>query len=112
LLRVQHGAAFDAQIIPLDNKGNLLEQCAAVADILLREGCDRVVILWDEEPGEDPLCWHNEKERVLESMRGARVNPGFFTTTASFRAFCPGPLIQSGQDHPKIRIGLRIQKGQ
>jgi hypothetical protein len=87
LLRVQHGAAFEERIVPLDNKGNLLQECAAVVEILLREGFDRVVILWDEEPGEHPLCWHNEKEHILKSMRGLGLNLRLIHLVCIERAF-------------------------
>src|SRR5438046_1506933 len=37
-------------IVPMDNKQILLQECGTVARRLLDDGCDRVVILWDERP--------------------------------------------------------------
>ena len=34
----------------MDNKKHLLEECATTAAGLLGEVCERVVVLWDEEP--------------------------------------------------------------
>ncbi len=74
LLRDQYQALFEEEIVPMDNKSRVLDDCAAVARNLLAEGFDRVVILWDEEPAwpdqHETLCWHHEKEHLLNSMRG------------------------------------------
>jgi hypothetical protein len=75
LLRQQHGAAFEEDILPMDNKKRLLQEAATAAVDLLQGGCHRVVILWDEEPAwpkkDDPLCWHQERQALLESLKGA-----------------------------------------
>jgi hypothetical protein len=48
-----------------------------VTRLLFDSGCERVVILWDERPpwpkmGE-PLCWANERERILRELQQAGV---------------------------------------
>jgi hypothetical protein len=77
LLREKHGAAFAEDIVPMDNKKRLLEESATAAARLLGDGCDRVVVLWDEEPAwpdkNEPLCWYEERKQVLESLRGAGI---------------------------------------
>jgi len=79
LLREQHKADFVEELVPMDNKERLLEECATVAALQLRTGCDRVVILWDEEPAypdkHKPLCWSHERQRILNSLAGANVQP-------------------------------------
>jgi hypothetical protein len=80
LLRDQHGARFEERFVPMDNKRRLLEEAATVARTLRTEGCDRVVILWDEEPAwpkKRPLCWHTERAQLLASLRGAEVDAQF-----------------------------------
>jgi hypothetical protein len=61
----------------MDNKRNLIQTCGAATANLMRSRCDRVVILWDERPAwprmGDPLCWHNDREDILRSLRLAGV---------------------------------------
>lgn len=77
LLRDNHGASFTEQIVPMDNKKRLLEECAPTVAGLLSDGCNRVVVLWDEEPAwpdkNEPLCWLTERNRMLESLEGAGI---------------------------------------
>ena len=45
----------------LDNKPNLLQECGAAASVLLNQGCERVLIVWDlypawRERGKKPCC--------------------------------------------------------
>ena len=115
LLREQHGAAFEEQIIPMDNKRRLLEEAATAARGLFEDGFDRVVILWDEEPAwpdrHRPLCWHAEREQLLASLRGAGVDPRAVHPVCIERAFeCwlmhDGPLLSrvlSRPTHP-VRV--------
>ena len=70
LLRDNHGAAFTELIQPMDNKERLLEEGATTAARLMDEGCERVVVLWDEE---------------LHPVARARTQTAPATTTAPFR---------------------------
>ncbi len=78
LLREHHGAIFQEEIVPMTNKKRLLEEAAQAAASLFAQRFDRVVILWDEEPAwpdkKQSLCWHLEKEQLLQVMRGTGVN--------------------------------------
>ena len=91
LLRAEQGVAFGETIVPMDNKNRLLEDCATVAANLFQERCDRVVILWDEEPAwpkkDDPLCWHQERQQVLASLQGAGVSLAAVHLVCIERAF-------------------------
>lgn len=77
LLREHTGVVFEEEIVPMDNKPNLIETCGAVTANLFASGCDRVVILWDERPAwpraGEPLCWHNDREDILANLQRARV---------------------------------------
>src|SRR5712691_5846058 len=70
LLRNNHGATIQEEIVPMTNKSQLIEECAAAAGSLLAGGTDRVIILWDEEPAwPDPheaLCWQRDKEQIVQ----------------------------------------------
>jgi hypothetical protein len=90
-LREQHGARIAEEIVPMDNKRRLLEEGATAAGALLDGGCDRVVILWDEEPSwperREPLCWHREREHLLASLRAQGLNPAVVHLVCIARAF-------------------------
>jgi hypothetical protein len=91
LLREQHHAVFDEDIIPMDNKSRLLEECATVTRSLLMEGYERVVVLWDEEPAwpdkGESLCWKPERDHLLQAMRGADLDLGLIHLVCIERAF-------------------------
>src|SRR5260370_997855 len=59
-------------IVPMDNKAILLEECGTVARRLLDDGCERVVILWDERPKwggtGKKLCWLPERPKILGEL--------------------------------------------
>lgn len=62
----------------LDVKPNLLAECGTAAAILLDQGCDLVLIIWDLYPawrqdGERP-CRHEDKESIHHSLREAEVD--------------------------------------
>lgn len=70
--------------LTLDDKPNLIENCADAAIGLLEfDGCDRVVIIWDLYPawrkrGERP-CRKQDRDQVLEKLDNAGVsNPNVF----------------------------------
>ncbi len=68
---------LSVEIVPMDNKKNLLEQCGTVTANLLKAGCKRVVILWDERPAwpklGEALCWHNDRQKILAELQTAKV---------------------------------------
>lgn len=78
LLRDHTGIDFEFDIVPMDNKARLIQECGTVAAQLLINGFDRVVILWDERPAwpktEDGLCWHNDRQDILKSLRQAQID--------------------------------------
>ena len=77
LLREQTRVEFEIDIVPMDNKARLIQECGTVTARLLDDGCHRVVILWDERPAwpriGEPLCWHNDRQSILASLRQAQV---------------------------------------
>ena len=44
------GVQLQLDIVPMDNKLRLLEECGTASRLLFDDGCQRVVILWDERP--------------------------------------------------------------
>jgi hypothetical protein len=61
----------------MDNKPGLVANCGEVAALLLNEGCERIVIVWDlypawSEEGKRP-CRHNDKESIIASLNEANV---------------------------------------
>lgn len=80
LLSEMTGIVFELEVIPMDNKARLIHECGSVVSTLVAEGCDRVVVLWDERPAwptlGDRLCWHRDRESIQESLRQAGVTHG------------------------------------
>ena len=78
LLRVESGIDFELDIVPMDNKRRLIRECGPASVRLLDSGCNRVVILWDERPAwprsGERLCWHNDRQDVLASLRQSQVD--------------------------------------
>jgi len=77
LLNEHLGVDFEIDIVPMDNKARLIQDCGAATALLFDGGCDRVVILWDERPAwpktGERLCWHNDRQDVLASLAQAQV---------------------------------------
>jgi hypothetical protein len=77
LLGEPFGIQFHPEIVPMDNKQRLLEECGTVACLLFDNGCERVVILWDERPPwpkmQEPLCWHHERTKILRELQQAGI---------------------------------------
>ena len=72
------GVEFDDDIVPMDNKRNLIQSSGAVTATLFDSGFDRVVVLRDEKKAARPiagerLCWHNDRQDILASLQRARV---------------------------------------
>jgi len=67
----------DVMFIPrtLDNKKLLVEGCGPVADQLLRDGCERVLIVWDLHPPwrDRPPCLREDREGIHKSLADAGV---------------------------------------
>ena len=77
LLRQDYHAEIEIDIVPMDNKRRLIEESGSTTRALLRTGCDRVVILWDERPAwpktGEKLCWHNDRVDVLANLTAHNV---------------------------------------
>jgi hypothetical protein len=78
LLRGLTAVDLEIDIVPMDNKQHLIQECGTATARLFDDGCDRVVILWDERPAwpkkDDPLCWHNDRQDALTSLPQAQVD--------------------------------------
>jgi hypothetical protein len=59
----------------LGNKPKLLSGCGAVAAELLKDQCDRVLIVWDLWPswGSVPPCRRDDRKQALDSLAEAKV---------------------------------------
>jgi hypothetical protein len=62
----------------LNNKPNLLQQCGEAASILILQGCERVLIIWDlypawRERGQKP-CLSEDRKAIFEAMKTASVD--------------------------------------
>ena len=61
----------------LDNKPNLIASCGRVAAQLLKDGCDRILIIWDlypawREKGQKP-CYTEDSQAIQASLANAGV---------------------------------------
>jgi len=61
----------------LDNKKHLLEDCGAVAKVLLSE-CEKVIVVWDlypawRERGVRP-CRHEDRQAIFQSLQAEKVD--------------------------------------
>jgi Domain of unknown function (DUF4276) len=78
LLAVEHKVAIQADIIPMDNKARLIQECGTVCSTLLANGYERVIVLWDERPAwpkeGEALCWHNDREDILDRLKHTSVS--------------------------------------
>lgn len=77
LLRAETSEPAEIDMVPMDNKAQLIRDCGPAVARLLGGGCDRVVLLWDERPAwpktGEPLCWHNDRHDILANLRQAGV---------------------------------------
>ena len=91
LLRNEHGATIQEEIVPMVNKSRLIQEFAAAIRNLFADGTDRVIILWDEEPAwpdqHQELCWHRDKQQILQSLRGADLDLDLIHLVCIGRAF-------------------------
>jgi Domain of unknown function (DUF4276) len=63
--------------VTLDNKPKMIAECGSVASTLLRQGCRRLLIIWDlypawREQGQSP-CRAEDRALILDSLRSAGV---------------------------------------
>jgi hypothetical protein len=77
LLRDHSRVDFDEEIVPMNDKRNLIQACGEATAALLASGCHRVVILWDERPAwplaGERLCWHNDRQDILANLQQAGI---------------------------------------
>ena len=61
----------------LDNKSNLLQQCGDAASILLHQGCERILIVWDLYPPwgvhKQKPCRHADRQTIFGALEAANV---------------------------------------
>ncbi len=73
--RIDPGIQTEART--LDDKPNLIANCGSAAAELFKDGCDRVVIVWDSRPAwpdmESKPCLKKERRAIYDSLRGANV---------------------------------------
>lgn len=103
LFNEQLSVEIEPVIVPMDHKTRLLEECGTVTrNLLLDDGCDRVVILWDERPAwpnmRDPLCWHNDREKIWAELTQAGIDNQFVHLVCIEREFESWLLF----DHPML----------
>lgn len=67
---------LDITSITLDNKRNLVSECGKAAAQLLKDGCERVVIIWDLSPawGEGNPCRHDDREGIFRALAASKVD--------------------------------------
>ena len=70
---------IEVDVIPLDRKPRLIQQCGEWTAGLLDEGCDRVLIIWDlypawREAGVNP-CRREDREAIFRALEKAGVGP-------------------------------------
>lgn len=63
--------------ITLDDKPKLLRDCGPAAATLLRQGCERITIVWDLHPPwrkkKEPPCRKEDRETIHTSLSHSRV---------------------------------------
>lgn len=70
---------IEVDVIPLDRKPRLIQQCGEWTAGLLDEGCDRILIIWDlypawREAGVNP-CRREDCEAIFSALEKAGVGP-------------------------------------
>ncbi|MEG4965707.1 DUF4276 family protein [Microcoleus sp. B6-A1] len=68
---------IDIRSIPLGNKRDLIDNCGTTASLLIEQGCDLVLIIWDlypawREKGQRP-CRTQDCEEIQSSLQNANV---------------------------------------
>ena len=70
---------IEMDVIPLDRKPRLIQQCGEMAAGLLEKGFDRILIIWDlypswREAGVNP-CRREDREAIFSALEKAGVGP-------------------------------------
>ncbi len=89
--------------ITLDTKPNLVTDCGEVTAILLSEGCERVLIIWDLFPSwsKDRPCRKKDREQIYTSLKQADAySPNVYLIC--IRAELEAWLIADGQALSKV----------
>jgi hypothetical protein len=81
LLALETRTKIDLDLVTMTNKILLLHDAVERVRNLLDQGCERIVILWDENPPWTPekdigdkRCWHHERDHLLANLRDARID--------------------------------------
>jgi hypothetical protein len=82
LLAAETGTRIEYRIETMVNKKLLMQDAGKTTQLLLADGFDRVVILWDENPPwgpeadfADDRCWHTEREHMLKELANPNIDP-------------------------------------
>jgi hypothetical protein len=116
LLAAECKVSIDCVISTMINKKLLLDGCAATARTLLNDGCDRVVILWDEDSPwtpekdrSDKRCWRHERDGILAQIETERIpmdKVGLvcieheFETIMLYDTELLRSVVSAGKEHP------------
>ncbi len=131
LLAAECKLKIDAPLIrTMVGKKSLILDCAATARGLLSDGCNRVVILWDDNPPwtqdkdfSKPRCWHFERAGIQERLEAAELptdKAGLVCIEREFETILIhdtdllGAVISPSEEHPakikKVTNPLAIQR--
>jgi len=69
---------IEIKSVTLDDKPNLINNCGIAAATLLKQGCDRVIIIWDLYPawrkkGQKP-CRKEDSDAIQNALKNAEVS--------------------------------------
>lgn len=90
LIEEEKSLEIQINITPMDNKRNLIEACGTVTANLLKDGYERIIILWDERPAwptfGETLCLVNERETILKHLKSENISDE--TVSKNVRLVC------------------------
>ena len=116
LLRAEAGEPLTVEMVPMDNKAQLIRECGPAVAGLLESGCDQVVILWDQRPAwpksGEPLCWLNDRRDILANLQTAGLEDYPIGLVCIEREFESWLLFDEKMlqcvlctpEHPRLRI--------
>ena len=85
----------EPDVIPLDNKRILKQDCGEFAKKLLKDGCRKVMIIWDLLPDwgeyEGKGCRHDDRQEIFSSLKGAGLQPN----DKRIRLVCIAKMIEA-----------------
>lgn len=80
LLEAECKIEIEYEIRTMSGKDSLISDCAKTARALFSDGFNRVVIIWDENPGWSEeksytadRCWHREREGIRNRLGAEKV---------------------------------------